>query len=152
MRAKLVNNKFQYEVEITELNKKVTEGKLVKTLVDQVLVCPECLSIPTIRPGCPTCGSIHLKLDELIHHYRCGNVESVEYFIQPDKTLLCRKCKQEALVINKDYDVSIGLFRCEDCDWTGSSIKLIGHCTNCPTIFLVSEAYKQDLWEYEDAK
>ncbi len=44
-------------------------GVLRKYLVDRVLVCPDCRSLPTWRYACQQCGSARYSRDRLIHHF-----------------------------------------------------------------------------------
>lgn len=139
---------YTYAVEPSMLDKFVENGVLLRHSLDKVLLCPECHGIPSIRPGCPQCGSSDLRRDELIHHFSCGHVAHLDHFLQADGTIRCRKCQKSNLIINSDYDVTSGMCRCPECDWGGSYPKLVGRCLSCSLSFLVSEAYQQELWEY----
>jgi hypothetical protein len=116
--------------------------KISINIRDSFLACPSCGGLPTIRPGCPNCGSSNTHPDILVHHYKCGNVDFLQtYVIDSEKgTLTCPKCHQAGLIVNCDYDVSHGLQRCGDCAWTGNAAKLLGDCISCNIRFLIDEA------------
>ncbi len=148
LRPSLRNFHFRYPIEVSILDKFVAHGILAREAFDKVLLCPECHAVPTVRPGCPNCGSPSLHRDELIHHFSCGHVAQVDHFMQPDGSLRCRKCQKTNLIINADYDVTSGMCRCAECNWVGGYPKLVGRCSVCSLSFLVVEAHQQDLWEY----
>lgn len=117
---------------------------------DRVLVCPSCNGIPTVRPGCASCGSSNIKPDLLVHHYACGRVDFLHTYTidRASGSLTCPKCHKEKLLINCDYDVSHGLQRCYDCGWTGNAAKLVGQCLACETRFLIDEAKSIEIVNY----
>jgi hypothetical protein len=126
-------------------------GAAEAKVIDTILVCPECEGTAyTIRPGCPSCGSHSIRPDQLIHHYACGNVDLMEKFtINRERgSISCGKCGKDRLIINVDYDVSVGLQRCMECGWTGNGAKLIGRCSCCDISFLITEAKEAQLIEY----
>ena len=148
LRPKLAEHHFRYPIDIEVLDALVEHGVLERGVFDTVLLCPECHGLPTIRPGCPSCGSSDLRRDDLIHHFSCGYVAPTSHFLQPDNSLRCRKCQRTHLIINSDYDVTSGACRCGECSWSGSHPKLVGRCSHCDLSFLISEAHQQDLWAY----
>lgn len=110
--------------------------------LDCLLLCPECTGIPLVRPGCPECGNPFTRPDQLVHHYACGNVDFLEKYTidRVSGSLTCHKCNKSDLIINCDYDVSVGLHRCMKCGWTGEGPKMIGECMSCNTKFRMTEA------------
>ena len=157
MNHKPVNDLLNY----TLVNGRVVEtsipiawvGKATSKVVDKILICPktDCKGIPTIRPGCASCGSSNIRPDLLVHHYACGNVDFLHNYVidRQQGSLTCPKCHKTGLIINCDYDVSHGLQKCYDCGWTGNAAKLIGQCTVCETRFLVDEADTFDVVSYK---
>jgi hypothetical protein len=147
IRPTLKGAHYDYDMGEGRLSELVGAGLATRKLLDQVLVCPECSGLPSVRPGCPECGSSWVYADELAHHFACGHVDHMRNFLQGD-TVVCQKCKQSALTINIDYDVTAGLMTCSDCHWTGNQASLIAECLACDIRFLVAEAKTLQLWEY----
>lgn len=141
-----IDNMSSYELWKFFIDHKAVSAKAV----DRMLVCPECSGIPTVRPGCPECGHSFIKPDQLVHHYKCGNVDFLRNFeINREKgSLTCGKCHESELMINCDYDVSVGLHRCMSCGWTGDGPKMIGNCLSCHTVFRMTEAKEIIINEY----
>jgi hypothetical protein len=121
-----------------------------RELIDRVLLCPKCQAIPTVRPGCPSCGSFNIAADILVHHYACGNVNFLNTFVidKDQGSITCPKCHKHNLLVNCDYDVTHGLQRCGDCGNTSNSLKMIGKCLVCETQFLTDQAYEMNLYKY----
>lgn len=149
----------QVVYDVFDINKDVyellyREGMAGKEVFDRMLVCPECESIPSIRPGCPSCGSRSVRPDLLVHHYACGNVDHLHrYTIAKDNgSLTCHKCHKGGLLVNCDYDVSDGLTRCVECGWSGNTTKLVGTCHKCNTSFLIDEAKDIEVMRYTNIK
>lgn len=145
------SGELHYKVANQVLEMFVKHGAADAKVIDTVLVCPECEGANyTIRPGCPSCGSHATRPDQLIHHYACGNVDLMEKFTidRQRGSISCSKCGKDGLIINIDYDVSVGLHRCMECGWTGNGVKLIGRCSCCDISFLVTETKEIDLMEY----
>ena len=120
------------------------------SIIDSILVCPECGNIPLVKPGCASCGSHRIAPDILVHHYACGNVDFIHQYVinKENGSLTCPKCHKEGLIVNCDYDVTQGLQRCDDCGWTGNVAKMIGTCLKCQTTFLMDEAKSVDIKRY----
>lgn len=122
-------------------------GVLAREHLDRLLVCPDCFSLTTFRVGCPQCGSAKTAADRLIHHFACGYVGFVKEF-ETSEGLACPKCRSRHLVIGADYEYTGGAQRCNDCDWVGSQLKLVGHCMKCNARFPGREAALLDLFSF----
>lgn len=119
-----------------------------KIALDQVIVCPECESIPTFRHGCGACGSAWTEEQVLLHHYACAHVGPEADFRQGD-SLVCPKCRLTDLVAGSDFERTVGCRRCNDCDAMFSETQLIGHCLSCHNRFPASEGKVISIYGYE---
>lgn len=146
----IIDLKIEHDLPDNIYNLLVQEDMALAEIVDKVLVCPSCNSLPLVRPGCANCGGFNVKPDILVHHYSCGCVDHLSQFVINRETgsLTCHKCHKDGLIVNCDYDVSHGIQRCLDCGWTGNAPRLIGSCHNCDTMFLMSEAINSDVLRY----
>lgn len=144
------NYKLETGLSMEVWNLFVKHGVVQEKIVGRMLLCPESLGLPTVYPGCPECGDPFTKPDQLVHHYKCGNVDFLHNFIinRERGSLTCMKCHEAELIINADYDVSVGLHRCQSCGWTGDGPKMIGKCMATGTMFRMTEAYDFTVKEY----
>lgn len=134
-------NSFQYTLPypIELLDSLAEIGILTRKYMDTVLVCPECYSLSTFRPGCPQCGSSLATVDRLIHHFSCGYMGFTSEFETPTG-LVCPKCRMHHLAIGADFEYTAGAYRCSECGWTASQLRLIGHCLRCDSRYPGREA------------
>ena len=124
----------------------VTRGILQPALVDRVKVCPQCESIPTFREGCPSCGSALTEHSKLIHHFACAHIAHASEFA--GASLTCPKCLAEKLVVGADFEYLTGPCSCRECEWSDSSLALIGECLKCGHRFDGQEAIEKEVFEY----
>jgi DNA-binding response OmpR family regulator len=122
-------------------------GILHPTVMDHVLVCPECHAVPTFRYGCPTCGSMRVTRTTMIHHYACAYVGDVGEF-EREGELACPKCHTRSLVVGSDYEHMFGPYDCWDCGWRDSQLELVGHCRTCDLQFPVGQCPEDPLVGY----
>lgn len=126
----------------------VEMGVLDTVWVDRIQLCPRCRSLPTLRPGCPDCGSARLVNDELIHHFACGFVGRARDF-EIEEDLRCPKCRVRHLVVGADFETVTGPHRCLDCHWSGIEQVELGQCLRCGFRFPISAAHLEDLRGYD---
>ena len=117
--------RFGMELPLAVIAKWVEIGILRATLMDRVLICPQCLAVPTFRNGCRICGSVRLHSRPLIHHFACAHIGYVGDFEQ-DGALICPKCRTRDLIVGADYEHLSGPYRCLDCDWSDTELELVG--------------------------
>lgn len=128
------------------LSEWTSRGILRPRTIDRLLSCPDCRSLPTFRNGCGKCGSANTRQDKLIHHFACAVVAPVEEFEADGLT--CPKCQAKHLVVGADFEYLAGSHRCDECDWTGSELELIGECMKCGRRFGGNNALERDVVEY----
>jgi hypothetical protein len=142
--------KMQYRFPIPEgaLRDWVEAGVLSPRLLDRVLVCPRCETLPTFRHACRACKSARIDRERLIHHYACGHVDRIDAYRLGDE-LRCPKCLRRNLVVGADFDFQQGPVVCADCRWRDSDAAYVGHCLRCGFRFVAEEAKEQQLVGYD---
>jgi Thaumarchaeal output domain 1 len=123
-------------------------GVLSPYLVDRVLVCPECSSIPTLRHACPRCHSARFSRDRLIHHFACANVDRAEAFQSSADSLQCPKCRSTRLIVGVDFEYIDGPLTCFDCTHTGTQPTLSCLCHRCSQRFEPTDSHVLELYGY----
>lgn len=85
--------------------------------VDKVHLCSQCQSAHhSIRETCKACGSIDLKVEDLIHHFQCAYIGPESDFTQEyNDDLICPKCQKLLRHIGVDYDKPSHIYGCNAC-------------------------------------
>ncbi|MCA9176668.1 MAG: hypothetical protein KDB14_19405 [Planctomycetales bacterium] len=123
-------------------------GVLISSPLDRVLVCPKCGGVPSLRPGCRSCGSPWVESTTLIHHYACAHVGPAASFGAAE-SLQCPKCLAQQLAIGADCEQTPGPARCHECGWTDTQRELYGRCFRCTHLFPASEAVEEEVIRYD---
>ena len=143
----LHTGRFGVKLSIDTISKWVEFGIFRSTLMDRVLICPQCQALPTFRHGCRICGSVRLHSRPLIHHFSCAHVGYVSDFEQ-EGSIICPKCRTRNLIVGADYEHLNGPYWCLDCDWSDTDLELVGECLKCSFRFPMHEALEEDLIGY----
>ena len=122
-------------------------GVLRQYLVDRVLLCAQCHSLPSWRNGCHVCGSGRIHRERLIHHFACAHVDRAGEFETADG-LQCPKCRTNRLIVGSDYEFIEGPVECFDCDARGGQPSLAAMCHRCHRRFGSEEAEERLLYAY----
>jgi hypothetical protein len=122
-------------------------GVVRPKVVDCVIVCPRCHSLPTMRRGCRACGSIEVDSDQFIHHFACAHVDLVEQF-QFEDEVGCPKCLASKLIVGADFEFLRGPYSCQDCGWSDKDLENIGRCMACGFEFPQHQAVEQEVIGY----
>jgi hypothetical protein len=146
LRPSLNPNNLRFEHDLSEriLDRLADVGVLERTMVDRIHVCPHCGGLPVYRSVCQVCHSPQILADELIHHFACAHVASVEQFRQENQ-LRCPKCQMGPLIVGSDFEYLPGLHTCLSCSRTGSQLQLRARCTLCQHDFSFDESMSHDL-------
>lgn len=146
--ARFQPEKLQYApaMDASLLSEWTSRGILRPHLVDRVLSCPECESLPTFRYGCPDCGAALTSRQKLIHHFACALVAPVDEFSHDP--LKCPKCQESNLVVGADFEYLEGPFDCDECNWSDSQLAMIAECMGCAKRFSAAEARSKEVYEY----
>jgi len=138
---------FRMELSDDAIGRWVHLGVLEAATADRVSVCPNCRALPTFRRGCPSCGSVGIVNDRLIHHFACAHVARIADFEYRDE-LICPKCRRRAIVVGTDFEYLTGPYRCIDCRWSGNDMEHIGQCLRCGLRFPGHQALEIELQGY----
>lgn len=99
---------------------------------ERILICPFCHAYNIcFRDQCPTCSSTQISIIPMIHHFSCGYMGYESEFVKQNGALVCPKCSHSLIHIGKDYEKPSEVFRCEDCEWSGSEPITMGLCLAC---------------------
>lgn len=113
------------------LNFLETQRLLTGEFVDRIHYCGGCGSaFLNFRETCPECHSAHLRMDDLVHHFRCAHVAPMEDF-QGRGGLRCPKCEHELKQIGVDYDKPSSVYVCQDCGHTTQDPETATLCFRC---------------------
>jgi Zn finger protein HypA/HybF involved in hydrogenase expression len=122
-------------------------GVLRQYLVDRVLLCDRCGSIPSWRNGCHVCGSGRIHRDRLVHHFACAHVGRASEF-ETAAGLQCPKCRSANLIVGSDYEFIEGPVECYDCGAKGGQPTMAAMCHRCHRRFSLEEAEERLLHAY----
>ncbi len=115
--------------------------------MDEILVCPSCRSLPTVRKGCSVCLSHETGKSRMIHHFACAHVDFVERFDQGDE-IVCPKCLGRKMIVGADYEYLDGPTQCFECGHNDLEEIDIGHCLNCGHRFPFEKAISINIVGY----
>jgi len=119
-----------------------------RVAVDRIIVCPKCDGVPTLRPGCGSCGSAWIEPQILIHHYACAHVGPESEFRTPEG-LVCPKCRLRNLVAGSDFEQIQGCMQCSDCKAVFTEPRLIAHCLNCQHRFPAASGRLKSIYAFK---
>jgi len=93
--------------------------------------CNHCHSaFLNFKEVCVHCGSEDLKMDELIHHFKCGYTAEMADFQREDE-LVCPKCDRTLRHIGVDYDKPSIMYRCNSCTHAFQEPDVMTSCFSC---------------------
>jgi hypothetical protein len=147
----LDNEQFRFGMHFPEAVYRSWEvaGILKRTVLDRVLLCPKCQSVPTFRFACRSCGAGRLNHDLLIHHYACAYVGPAEQFEASEESLVCPKCRTKHLAVGTDFEYAPGEFVCHSCGWHDHDLEQTGHCLSCEHRFPIHQSVEEELVGYD---
>lgn len=140
---------YQYKLPFTDsvMTSLCAIGAAQRIVMDEVLVCPDCLAVPTVRKGCSICLSNETSKSKMIHHFACAHVDFVERF-QQEVEIVCPKCLGRKMIIGADYEYLEGPIQCFECGHNDLEEILIGHCLACSSRFPFEKAISIDIVGY----
>lgn len=137
------------ENEEAYLNALAERGFFVRRLRNRVRLCGLCDSYQiNYREVCPVCSSIDIIRGQMIHHFQCGHVDSIENFRQ-GVDLICPKCEKTLRHIGIDYEKPSGYFKCASCHSVVSEPVVELECLVCGLICKPDETVEKNIYSYE---
>jgi hypothetical protein len=92
-----------------------SQGIVTSEFHSKAFSCSQCqCAFLNFRETCPHCGSINLKLADIVHHFPCAYIGPMDDFMQ-DGGLICPKCDKELRHIGVDYDKPSAVYSCREC-------------------------------------
>jgi hypothetical protein len=79
---------------------------------------------------CPHCASPDLRLDEMVHHFKCAHTAPMADF-QQDGGLVCPKCTRSLRHIGVDYDKPSIVYTCNQCSHSFQDPTVSTVCYHC---------------------
>jgi ribosomal protein L37E len=133
---------------INQLDSAVNKGWMLQELQDKINVCPSCNDTYLhFRDTCSSCGSIDLKYEEIIHHFKCAHVAPKSSFLMNDR-LQCPKCDNHLRHIGIDYDKPSEITICNTCSHQSQETHMKAHCVSCGTESDVHEIETRSIYKY----
>ena len=123
-------------------------GLLSRELVNRVHVCPDCeRAAINFRESCIDCGSLHIEVEPVLHHYRCAFTGLHSEFEQ-DLALVCPKCRRELYQIGRDFERPHETYTCRECRSLFEEPRLEGQCLACASVHPGVEVPTRDIHGY----
>ncbi|WP_144057356.1 hypothetical protein [Novipirellula maiorica] len=138
---------FHTKLPFAVLNKWVSLGVLQTRLLDRILVCRRCGSLPTFRRGCRNCGSVEVESQRMIHHFACAHVDHVACFDHATE-LACPKCLAKKLVVGADFEYLDGPLQCLECQWSDTELMTIARCGSCGDECALDQTVEKEMVQY----
>ncbi|MEK7271071.1 MAG: diguanylate cyclase [Planctomycetota bacterium] len=130
------------------LERLADEGLLSRSLVNRIRLCPVCDDHHlNYREVCPSCASIDIRGEEMIHHFACGHVNSIGAFRQ-ESDLVCPKCRATLRHIGLDYEKPGVHFVCAACKHIAAEPKVEAQCLWCGHISDPEQTIERPIWTY----
>lgn len=116
-----------------ELNHLKNKDWVTASLKDKLQLCSSCNdSFMIYKETCPKCKSIHIKDQDVVHHFPCAHVAPEEQFKNKDgDQLTCPKCDKNLRHIGIDYDKPSSVYHCHNCEHDFQNAEVIADCHSC---------------------
>jgi hypothetical protein len=116
------------------------KGFLKSTLLERILICPNCGS-PEVHSkyACSRCSSYDVDFVELLEHAKCGHIGSRSEFVK-DSGFVCPSCHAALGEEVVDYRVIGNFYQCEKCAYRFDKPEVMHFCQNCGRVSSVQEA------------
>ena len=115
-------------------------GLVQRELHNRVHACPRCRRCQVnFREQCPSCDALEIRIEPLVHHFRCGYT-GLESEYQQGLDLHCPKCRRQLFQLGQDFDRPHETYLCDECQYFFEEPLLSGQCFACAHVFHASEA------------
>ena len=116
---------------------------------DRITLCVKCSSHSlNIREMCPSCESVHITFEPLLHHFRCGYVGRASEFESGDGKIICPKCAGQLKYLGTDYDRMGKAFLCLDCAVAFQDPPTASVCLSCDNKALAEDLNAAEIFSY----
>jgi len=138
----------------TVLSFLVESGYLTKQLKETAHACPKCASINVLlRDGCTKCGSVDVREETIVHHYKCTHQAPESHFINLKDGMqgeyICPKCNEVLKHFGMDYDKPGQMQTCNTCGNIDSETVVQGRCTACSHNFAAHDSNLVSIFDYQ---
>lgn len=128
------------------------EGNLTTKLIDNVHLCKSCHgNYFNFREVCPSCKSIDITPQDMIHHFVCAHVAPATDFKKGDG-IECPKCDKPLRHIGIDYDKPSTIFHCNSCNNEFQEPNMEALCIDCGTSQGLEELVSQQISSFSLTK
>lgn len=130
------------------LEKLAEEGLLDREIFNRIRQCPVCNDHHlNYRETCPKCSSLDIEQKEIIHHFSCGHMNTLEAYRKgPD--LICPKCNEKLRHIGLDYEKAAKHFHCNSCQFIFAEPKVEMQCVWCGYLGDPEETVEKIVYRY----
>ena len=131
--AKYVSDVVNQEISSIESQLKSFEasGKIMSLGVINELACSQCNSVRVSQAAkCPQCKAIEFRQQNLIEHYKCGEV-----YPKPSELNKCPKCNKDLGRLGTDYGELDNFYVCSSCNDKFPEPEYEFECRNCENKF-----------------
>lgn len=106
-------------------------GKVISLGVINELACNQCDSVRINQVAkCPQCGAIEFRQQNLVEHYKCGEV-----YPKPSNIDKCPKCNKKMGMLGTDYGELDNFYVCSMCNDKFPEPEYEFECRNCENKF-----------------
>jgi len=123
-------------------------GLLQRELFNRIHLCPHCgVCHLNFRESCPSCGSIEVEIERLIHHFHCGYVGLESEFSQ-GLDLICPKCRQRLDQLGQDFERPHETYVCRADGHLFEEPLVQVQCLKCEQCFSGAEVEPASIYRY----
>jgi len=134
--------------EIFYLNKLAENNILSRQISENISVCPFCHHYLLVhKKTCPECHNADLSVNDLIQHYKCGEVNEENAFKTEDG-LTCPKCHKKLGHIGVDYEIPGQIYICNNCSEKFEKPLEEYKCLSCMRSFNTGSAQTKKIYSY----
>ena len=127
----------------------VRNGYLKRQFYDKVVLCPACNARDLKRLTlCPKCRSRHVLKTKVFEHVACGTVATEADYTR-NGTRVCPKCRLELQLLEDDYRMPDGYFKCLDCGELTDRPVTRWRCEKCQAEMDQSELHELCLYSLQ---
>jgi diguanylate cyclase (GGDEF)-like protein len=124
-------------------------GLLARSITNRIRSCGVCGdSRLNYREQCPKCASIDILQEEMIHHFACAHIGTLQTFRQ-GADMVCPKCQVVIRHIGLDYEKPAAHFICHSCTLVFPTPNVAAQCMQCANTCSPAETLEQPLYRYE---